>query len=107
MVNPQDNSHDHAVLESIAMTQHSMKKGVKLFGQSGVDAILKELKQLHDRKVLMPKVVSELTAEEKKAALEYLMILKRKRGGTAKGRGFADGRKQRCTTAERRRQVCR
>ena len=31
VVNPQDYNHDHAVLESIAMTQHSMKKGIKLF----------------------------------------------------------------------------
>ena len=69
VVNPQDCNHDHAVLESIAMTQHSsMKKGIKLFGQVGVDAVLKELKQLHDRKVLKPKIVSELTVEEKGCA---------------------------------------
>ena len=85
VVNPQDCNHDHAVLESIAMTQHSrMKKGIKLFGQVGVDAVLKELKQLHDRKVLKPKMVSELTVEGRKAALEYLMFLKKKRCGTIK-----------------------
>jgi hypothetical protein len=31
------------------MTQHSIKKGIKLFGQAGVDAVSKELQQLHDR----------------------------------------------------------
>ena len=37
----------------------------------------------------------DLTAEERKGALRYLMFLKEKRCGTIKGRGCADGRKQR------------
>jgi hypothetical protein len=37
----------------------------------------------------------DLTAEERKGALRYLMFLKEKRCGTVKGRGCADGRKQR------------
>jgi hypothetical protein len=36
-----------------------------------------------------------LTAEERKWALRYLMFLKEKRCGTIKGRGCADGWKQR------------
>ena len=36
----------------------------------------------------------EVTAEIKNKALHYLMFLKRKRSGVVKGRGVADGRKQ-------------
>jgi hypothetical protein len=46
---PRNYSHLHATREGIAMTQHSIKKGIKLFGQAGVDAVSKELQQLHDR----------------------------------------------------------
>ena len=38
---------------------------------------------------------NELTREDKKKALQYLMFLKEKRSGRIKGRGCADGRKQR------------
>jgi hypothetical protein len=57
--------------------------------------VVEEVKQLEVRKVFIPKVASELTRAEKKAALEYLMYLKQKRCGRIKARGCADGRKQR------------
>jgi hypothetical protein len=76
-------------------TQHSMKKGIKLYGNAGIQAVLKELQQLHDRKVLEPKDPAALTRAAKLAALHYLMFLKQKRNGTIKGRGCANGRKQR------------
>ena len=44
----------HTTLENTVMTQHKIKKGIKLFGDAGIDAVLKELQQLHDRKVLEP-----------------------------------------------------
>jgi hypothetical protein len=90
-----DYSHLHTVFTSTILTQHSMKKGIKLYGDAGVDAVLKELQQLHDRNVLEPISSNDLTPTEKKAALQYLMFLKQKRNGTIKGRGCADGRKQR------------
>jgi hypothetical protein len=71
-----------------------MKKGINLFGQAGVDAVLSELSQLHNRKVLLPKDAQNMTHAEKKAALKYLMFLKKKRCGKITGRGCADGRKQ-------------
>jgi predicted transcriptional regulator len=37
----------------------------------------------------------DLTARQKKSALEYLMFLKEKRDGSIKGRACADGIKQR------------
>jgi hypothetical protein len=91
--NPSSNLH--ASFESTLMTQHSMKKGIKVFGQAGIDAVLSELKQLHDRKVLEPKNDKEMTDEDRKRSLQYLMFLKKKSSGQIKGRGCADGRKQR------------
>ena len=95
---PRDFSHLHTVLESTMMTQYSMKKGISKFGKDGIDAVLKELQQLHDRCVLEPTHPESMSIEEKKAALAYLMFLKEKRTGVVKGRGCADGRKQRLYT---------
>jgi hypothetical protein len=85
----------HATLENIVMTQNSVKKGLKVFGDAGVKAVLNELQQLYDRKVLKPKGLDELTGKQRRDSLHYLMFLKQKRCGKIKGRGCADGRKQR------------
>ena len=61
---------------------------------------MKELHQLHDCGVLEPKTAAQLSPEQRKDALQYLMFLKQKRNGTIKGRGCADGRKQRATTTK-------
>jgi hypothetical protein len=95
---PRDYKHPHADLAHTVMTQMSMKKGIREFGDAGVDAVLVELQQLHDRKVLEPQSADTMTREEKRAALNYLMFLKKKRSGRIKGRGCADGRKQRVHT---------
>ena len=81
--------------EGYNMSQYGIKQGLKLFGPRGSDAVLNELKQLHDLKVMEPKHASELTHEQRRGALPYLMFLKEKRCGKIKGRGCADGRKQR------------
>jgi hypothetical protein len=57
--------------------------------------VLQELKQLHDRKVVEPKTFHDLSCKERQDSLRYLMFLKEKRCGLIKGRGCADGRKQR------------
>ena len=75
--------------------QMSAKKGLRLFGQRGIDALTKELKQLLYRNVMHPVDARSLTKEQKHGALRYLMFLKEKRSGEVKGRGCADGRKQR------------
>ena len=76
-------------------TQHHVGKGLRLFGSRGETAVIKELSQLHMRDVLEPQRSEELTPSEKAAALAYLMFLKEKKTGEIKGRGCADGRKQR------------
>ena len=42
------------------MTQQSIKKGLKLFGEAGTDAIMKESHQLHDGGVLEPMTATQL-----------------------------------------------
>jgi hypothetical protein len=59
-----------------------------------VNAVLSELNQLHIRKVLEPKQANDLSKEEKRGALQYLMFLKQKRCGKLKGWGYVDGGKQ-------------
>ena len=73
----------------------SAKKGLTVFGQQGADALMKELRQLVIMKVMNGTKSHELTKEQKRKALKYLMFLKEKRCGRIKGRGCADGRKQR------------
>ncbi|VEU33958.1 unnamed protein product [Pseudo-nitzschia multistriata] len=78
-----------------ATKQYGMKEGIRRFGEAGVAAVLKELKQLHDRGVVSALDPKHITREMVAQALPYLMFLKRKRDTSIKGRGCADGRRQR------------
>ena len=51
--------------------------------------------QLDTMDVIEPIKAAKLTRAENKASLEYLMFLQQKRCRIIKGRGCADGRKQR------------
>ena len=82
---------------SIAMTQFSINLGIKRFGKEGVDAVQAEMKQLDDRAVLKPVVASQFSLSEEKASLLYLTFVKQKRNSKIRGRGGADGQKQRLT----------
>ena len=82
-------------MNKVIMTQFGMKQGIKHFGQKGIDALMVELKQLDVRRVLEPVHAPSLSKEEKRMTLNYLMFLKEKHSGVIKGRGCADGRKQR------------
>eukprot|EP00957_Ditylum_brightwellii_P165229 12579973-Ditylum_brightwellii.AAC.1 len=62
------------------------KKGLKIFGDRGVAAFEKELRQLLYCEVMHPVDVKALTADQKYMALRYLMFLKEKRSGEVKGR---------------------
>lgn len=86
---------DHAKMLTFLTAQMSAKAGLREFGQAGADAITKELEQLLYRKVMKGREPHTLTRDQRKAALKYLMFLKQKRCGRIKGRGCADGRKQR------------
>ena len=54
-----------------------MKKGLKMFGEGGYAAVKKEMQQLHDQKVMQPVSRKDLSPEQKKEALGYLMFLKK------------------------------
>jgi hypothetical protein len=84
----------------LATPQMNMKQGLKVFGEEGIKAVRQEMQQLHDRKVMKVTKSMDLTPKQRQEALGYLMYLKRKRSGKVKGRGCADGRKQRAYTAK-------
>ena len=91
-------SYEKAV--HVMFTQMSAHKGIKLFGQKAIVAMMKELKQLTDgvipcNPVIKPIPFEELTAKDKKEALEAVNIIAQKRSGKIKGRTCANGRKQR------------
>ncbi len=83
------------VLGHIFAQQYGLAKGLRKFGDRGEAAVIKELTQLHDRTGFEPIDVNELTPEERETAMDTIMLLTEKRDGTIKGRGVADGRKQR------------
>ena len=77
--------------EVLKTPQMSLKAGLRTFGADGMKAVEKEMKQLHDRDIMIPVHKKSLTPEQRREALAYLMFLKRKRCGKIKGRGCADG----------------
>lgn len=96
---------DHSVVDvmrsalNVIFTQMSAKKGMKLFGESAVAAIIKELKQLYQgsmpgKPVVQPVNVDELSREVKECAMEAVNLIKVKRYGKVKGRTCANGNKQ-------------
>jgi len=76
-------------------TQMNVMQGLLTFGDKGNEAISKELKQLYDKRAITPVQRSDMTTEEKRKVLRYLMFLKEKCDGTIKARGCADGQPQR------------
>ena len=82
-------------INHVVLTQYGMQKGLQVFDDRGLTAIKKEIQQFHDLDVISPINVNTMTKQQKSQALSYLMFLKEKRDGNSKGRGCADGRKQR------------
>ena len=89
-----ENNGLNAYVNHMLLTQFGIKKGLELFEQEGVNAVLKELRQMHTMEVVEPLHPGIVTKEMRARALNYLMFLKRKKSGVVKGRGCADGRKQ-------------
>lgn len=57
------------------MTQHGLKKYLRIFGEKGTEAVQKETQQIHDHKVLVPVDASKMSREETAEALRYPMFL--------------------------------
>jgi hypothetical protein len=64
----------HVILQSIVMTQYKLRQGIKKFGRKGKAAVMEELQQLYDRDIMQPISKSDLSPEERKGALRYLMF---------------------------------
>ena len=82
-------------------TQMSAKKGIKLFGETAVAAIVKEFTQLDQggttmpgKQVVQPIRVNDMVGNERKMALEAVNLIDNKRSGKIKGRTCADESKQ-------------
>jgi len=88
-------THTHVML-----TQMNIKEGLLAFGEKGNEAILKELRQLHQKNALLPIMKENLSHEERKKALRYLMFLKEKCDGSIKVHRCADRRPQRQYTSK-------
>jgi len=84
----------------VAMTQLNVKQGIKKFGEKGNEVFIKELNQLHEREALLPLKKEDMSHEQQKRELLYLMFLKGKRDSTIKTRGCTDGRSHREYTAK-------
>ena len=74
---------------------YSLNKGIKKFGQKGMDAATKEMKQLHNRTVFEGIKIQDMTPLERKRAMESLLFLVEKRDGKIKARTCANGSTQR------------
>ena len=72
-----------------------MKRGIKKLKEKGKKTVTAELEQIYRRHALRPVRTEKLTEKQNHESLILLMFLKEKQDGLIKGRGVADGRKQR------------
>ena len=75
--------------------QYILQKGLKVFGKRAYDSTKDEIKQLHFRNAFEPEDISNLTAEEKKKALDTLIFVTEKRTGEIKSRACINGKPSR------------
>jgi len=80
---------------AIIVTQLSLRQGLKVFGERGEAAALKEVTQLHDMSAFFPRDPKSLTREERVKALSSLIFLKEKRSKEIKARSCINGAPQR------------
>ena len=88
------------VTVDVMFTQMSAKRGIKLFKERAVAAMVKELTQLdrgavEGKPVVIPIDSKLLLPEEKRKALEAVHLITEKRSGSIKERTCANGSKQR------------
>ena len=63
---------------AVALTQLTMREGIKQHGDKVTEAIIKEWRQLYDLEVLIGQHYDELTPQERKNALHVVMGIKEK-----------------------------
>ena len=85
----------YSIAVNVMFNQMHASKGIKMFREKAVAAILKEYKQLNDMCVLGRIDYDSLTEEQKRLALNAVNLIKEKRNGKVKGRTCANGSSQR------------
>jgi len=60
----------------IMMKQMSIKQGIKEFGEKGIEALLKELNQLHEQEALLPLRIEVMSHKQMKKVLRCRVFLK-------------------------------
>ena len=95
VMNKLNERHRTADVKANFGPQYPFQRGLKVFGEKGKKAALKELKQLHDRVCFTPIAVKDMDPIERKRAQEALLLLTEKRDGTIKGRAVYNGKKTR------------
>jgi hypothetical protein len=65
--------------------QYMLQKGLKVFGNKGHEASMKEIDQLHKRTCFAPLKVKEMKPSKRKKAQIALMFLTEKRNKSVKG----------------------
>ena len=84
-----------SINEPSLFQQLSAKRGINIFGEPAVQALLKEFVQFSDLNVFKGIDPETLTKEQKREALRGLSTIKLKRSKELKGRVVVDGRPQR------------
>jgi hypothetical protein len=72
--------------------QYMLQKGLKVFGNKGHKASMKEINQLHKRTCFAPLKVKDMKHSERKKAQMALMFLTEKRDKSVKGRMVYNGK---------------
>jgi hypothetical protein len=76
----------HAIVMHHAMTQYSLNKGLRKFQKLGEAAMSRELKQLHMWDTFAPQYSKNLTAKQKREALESMIFSRRNGTGPSKAK---------------------
>ena len=84
--NQYDNVMRNPLITTI-LTQYHMSKGIKVFGEPGVAAVLKDLKQLHDRMVMDPKNADKMITRLKNCSAPIFNVFEAKEMRKNKGKG--------------------
>jgi hypothetical protein len=82
-------------ISGFILNQMSAKAGIRKHGKVAVEALYQAFLQLHDLTVFKGQKATELSRDQKKAALRAISVIKEKRCGRVKGRTVVDGRPQR------------
>ena len=86
---------DAHILAVIMVQQFSLRAGIKKFGSQATESVSKELQQIHDMSTYEPMDPDKMTANQKREAMQSLLMITEKRDKRIKSRLVADGSSQR------------